>query len=82
MRKGGNLRRGERHEAKIENRYKRNGWKVQRKGWGSDFVATRGSRRVYIECKTGTGRLTERQQAKRRSVGAKNYRVYRHGKRM
>lgn len=80
--RGGNLKRGERHEQRVAAKYRRNGWKVTRAGWGSDFQATRGRKKVWVECKTGTGRLTEKQERKRRAVGDDRYRVYRHGRRV
>ena len=73
---GGNLKRGERHEDRIERKYKRDGWKVERSGWGSDFKATKNGHVRYIECKTGTGRLTPKQKRRKARVG-KRYKVYR-----
>ena len=48
---------------------------MRRNGSASDFLARRGKRRVLVEVKTGSAKLTRAQRQARTNVGRKNYRV-------
>lgn len=74
--KAGNTRRAIKAEKRVAAGYRRRGWKVERAGWGSDFVCTRGGRKIWAEVKVGDGRISDKQRRKMNAVGHKNYKVH------
>ena len=67
--------RGRRAEQRVKKEYERRGWTMKRGGSASDFIASRGRRRVRVEVKTGSAKLTARQREARARAGPGNYRV-------
>ena len=71
-----NPTKGKKAEARIKNRYKRDGYKIERAGWGSDFKVTKNGRSKFVEVKSGTSRLTEKQLKMKKKYGSR-YKVER-----
>lgn len=82
MRGNNNAGRGARAVDTVAARYRDKGYRVRRTEGGplrkgADLVVRRGRRRLLVEVKTGTAKLSREQRAARRRVGASNYVVER-----
>ncbi len=72
-----NRMQGKLGETDTANELIAKGWKVERKPFGQDFIATKGRKKRWIEVKTGKSKTSPLQRKIKKKVGDYRYKVVR-----